>query len=348
MPDRRRPAYRCRALAGVALACVAANAQAASTLSWHCGKQRADVTIDARFGAERQQALGLWVRDSLDAVGQVYGAWPLDRIRVELRALGVASGLPWLQSMVHSTEALDAVPWGEVMRAERPGEPPTVLLVVNPRSDIDAIVADWVAYHELSHLLLPYRSGARWFVEGLATYYQNVAQARAGQLSERQMWQKLRDGFERGRNDNRWPKDKLWVVDEEVSRRHAYMRVYWTGTLYWLGLDVALRRAASGKQRSLDDALAGLRACCQGQRMHAWRIAERLDALTKKPWFTQRFDRIIESLGIPAYDPLLASIGVRADADGRVSLDDDAPHAALRADIAKLRFTDFRRRCDAG
>ena len=346
MPSRRRTP-----LGGLGLALVAcAVGSPASALTLRCGAQRADIEIDARFPAERRAALAGWVRHSLDAVGQVYGAWPLDRVRVAVRSLvapGDSSAARWLRSMAHALDGLDAVPWGEVQRTAG-ADPPTVLLVVNPLSGIDALTEDWVAYHELSHLFLPYRASARWFIEGLATYYQNVVQARAGALSERQMWQNLHDGLVRGRLGNRWPKDPLWLVDEEVSLRRAYMRVYWTGTLYWLGLDVALRRAG-GVRPSLDDALLALRGCCQGQRMHAWRIAKRLDALSATPWFTERFDRYVRSLGVPAHDRLLAFIGVRADSAGRVSLRADAPGSGLRARIAKPRFAAFRReRCKLG
>ena len=57
--------------------------------------------------------------------------------------------------------------------------------MVNPESSMQEITNDWTAFHELSHLLIPYRGhGDLWFSEGLATYYQNIIQARAGVLSE--------------------------------------------------------------------------------------------------------------------------------------------------------------------
>ena len=36
---------------------------------------------------------------------------------------------------------------------------------------------DWTASHEFAHLLLPYVSD-KWVSEGVASYYQNVLQAR--------------------------------------------------------------------------------------------------------------------------------------------------------------------------
>ena len=66
----------------------------------------------------------------------------------------------------------------------------------------DSLQRAWTGYHELAHLLIPYQGwGGAWFSEGLASYYQNILQARVGILTEQQMWQKLYEGFQRGRGD---------------------------------------------------------------------------------------------------------------------------------------------------
>ena len=73
------------------------------------------------------------------------------------------------------------------------------MLTVDTSHDLDAFLDSWTASHELSHLLLPYISRREaWLGEGFASYYQNVLRARAGMLSQREAWQKLHAGFERG------------------------------------------------------------------------------------------------------------------------------------------------------
>ncbi len=325
----------CLAVCWVAATLVAtlASRAAGAPTELRCGAQRASVEIDPAITGTRRAALARWVRYSLDSVGQIYGAWPQDRIHFSLRSLDASRFGP-----LGGFGEPGAVPWGQVTRGDAAGEPATVLLVVNPTASMDAITRDWVAYHEISHLLLPYRVGARWFVEGLATYYQNVVQARVGLLSETQMWQKMHEGLERGLADDRWSEDPLWQVDEDVGRRRAYLRVYWSGVRYWMGLDVALRRAG---HHTLDGVLLALRQCCRDQRLRAWHIAQRLDALSQTRWFTQRFDQYIKSRAVPAYGQLFGALGVRVDASGRLTLVADAPDSALRAGIAARRFRDF-------
>ena len=94
----------------------------------------------------------------------------------------------------------EPVPWGEVMR----GGGDAVHLYIDQTQPPAAFLADWVLMHELSHLLHPNLEGdGRWLYEGLATYYQEALRARAGSLTEADAWQRLHQGFERGRIDTR-------------------------------------------------------------------------------------------------------------------------------------------------
>ena len=81
----------------------------------------------------------------------------------------------------------------------RRGEVDRVEFFVTAEASAERLRQAWTGYHELAHLLIPYRGwGDAWFSEGLASYYQNLMQARAGVLSENEMWQRLYDGFRRG------------------------------------------------------------------------------------------------------------------------------------------------------
>src|SRR5690606_27411875 len=112
--------------------------------------------------------------------------------------------------------------------------------------------ADWTATHEFAHLLHPFLGDrGRWLSEGLASYYQNVLRARSGELSEEEAWEKLSQGFARGRAATSEQADPLEQVSWE-RQRGSTMRVYWSGAAYWLERDLALRRQGD----TLDQVLA--------------------------------------------------------------------------------------------
>jgi hypothetical protein len=244
--------------------------------------------------AERQQTY-VWLQRVTEALLTVYGEWPKDQFNITIQ-LGSSRNSP--------------VPWGQVTR----GNPDTVLLVVNPESDLQAITSDWTAFHELSHLLIPYRGhGDLWFSEGLATYYQNIIQARTGLLSEADLWQKLASGFERGRKQ----------------------RVHWSGVHYWLTADIKLRQQSQNK-KTLDHLLKQLKDCCQHKSMSAAAIAEQLDLLAGVELFKPLFIEYRTSLAMPDYNPVLTSLGVMTGQYNReydVVLITDAPSADIRRRI---------------
>jgi hypothetical protein len=149
----------------------------------------------------------------------------------------------------------DAAFWGEVTRGGGSG----VHLYVGADGEPDALVQDWTATHEFSHLLHPYLGNrGRWLSEGLASYYQNVLRARAGVLSAAEAWDRLEGGFSRGRRDNRSAGMRLEDASRRTSSLRTYMRVYWSGAAFWLEADVALRQRGS----SLDRILNQYADCC--------------------------------------------------------------------------------------
>ena len=68
--------------------------------------------------------------------------------------------------------------------------------------------------------LFPYDAGdSRWFSEGLASYYQNITQARIGMFNEQTMWQKLYDGFERGNKQQNYRHQTLDYVSDNIAHK---------------------------------------------------------------------------------------------------------------------------------
>ena len=252
-----------------------------------------------------------------DSLAGVYGRWPRDSWRVEVTPVTLYSD--------------DPVPWAQVHR----GDPDTVSLYIDAMASAEKLRHNWTAYHEFSHLLIPYRGwGDIWFSEGLASYYQNLLQARAGFLDEAAMWQKLYEGFRRGQN-NRRPDLSLASLSSQMRENRSYMRVYWSGAWYFLSADVELRRRTNSTQ-SLDTALAQLNACCADRAMSAREMAARLDQLTGQLLFLPLFEQVAASQDIPAFDTIFTELGLRIEND-RVILEEGSAGVSIRQGICRGR-----------
>jgi hypothetical protein len=267
--------------------------------------------------------VSIWVTAAARQVTLAYGTFPVSRVQVLIvPVLGV-----WPN---RSGPTLEAVPFARVMR----NGGFTVQFFVNQTAPLAEYLADWTAPHEFSHLLLPYvRRTDAWVSEGFASYYQNVLMARAGVLDERGAWQKLWEGFERGRRERY--DDTL----DESMRRHGpnmLMRMYWSGAAVALMADVELRRASPPS--SLDTLLATMRDCCLGND-RTWsglELFQRFDEIAGRAVWVPLYRSTAQATEFPDVDPVLTQLGVRR-VDGRVVLDDRAPFADIRQSIMAPR-----------
>jgi hypothetical protein len=282
-----------------------------------------ELVVDLHFmipSARRQDVLN-WVQSSAELLASVYGRWPRSNWRIEVTPMGLY------------TE--DSIPWAQVTR----GEPDTVSFYIDAMASERALVTNWTTYHELSHLLIPYRGwGDMWFSEGLASYYQNLLQARAGIIDERMMWQKLYEGFERGRN-NRRPDLTLAELSPNMRENRSFMRVYWSGAWYFLSADVELRRI-SGGSLTLDSALGMLNVCCRDRSMSAREIVRKLDYLTANTVFTSLFAQVSNSRALPPAAALFDDLGIAIE-EGRVSILSDHPGSHIRRSIGGFGLRDY-------
>lgn len=215
------------------------------------------------------------------------------------------------------------VPFGRVVRDG--GE--TIEFFIDDGATIDAFYDDWTATHEFSHLMLPYlHSRHRWISEGFASYYQNLLMARGGRYEARRAWQKLYDGFERGRRSG-----PGMSPNEAAERRSGgLMKMYWSGAALALMADVELRRRSGGRE-SLDGVLDELSHCCvpAGQSWSGPDLFEKLDSFLDEPLFMPLYRRYADRRGFPEVRDTLTALGVGIRA-GRVELDDNAELASIR------------------
>lgn len=254
------------------------------------------ISWDGEFTPAEKEKLHRWLTVSTDTMLLLNGTWPRDEIRIELQPLNAA----------------EAVPFARVLRRNPQG----VRFYVNPSRTLDEFITDWTAYHEFTHLFIPYPGMADvWFSEGLASYYQNILQYRAGLITAEDAKAKLRQGFERGRDNNQHNDLTLTQLSDRMHERRAYMRVYWSGALYFLEADLALRSGTDGSPdiNTLDDVLREYGECCLNSSPHTGEdIAREFDRIAGRQLFTRLYDRYSQSTAIPDFEPMLDSRGMES------------------------------------
>jgi len=264
------------------------------------------------------EAILNWVQAAATDVSLAYGRFPNPSPQVVVIPVG------------DSGRGSGAVPFGRVVRDG--GE--TVELFVNQQQPLEAFLDDWTATHEFSHLMLPYLDRQhRWISEGFAQYYQNVLLARSGAYDPQRTWQKLYEGFERGRRS----RPELSPNDAAARRgRGTTMKVYWSGAALALMADVELRRQSGGRE-TLDQVLMRLQSCCLPSA-RTWTGPElftTLDSLAGKPVFMPLYRRYADTSGFPDTAPLLAELGLQIE-DGRVELRRNGRLGNIRGAITEL------------
>ena len=201
------------------------------------------------------------------------------------------------------------------------------MLLVARDASPEALVADWTLPHELSHLWHPFvERRSAWLSEGLATYYQEVARARAGAIPAARAWRRLYEGAALGRDAS----TTLAEASERVFQTYDFPRVYWGGAAIALLADVELRRR-SGGTRSLDDVVAELSRCCAGDP-RAWRaedLIDRMDAIAGTPVFSALVSRHVTGTEHADLAATFARLGLRRRGED-FELVDDAPAAWIR------------------
>ena len=262
--------------------------------------------------AEAKQRLDAWLARVSNAAVSAYGKLPLADVQVLVVPVGASR---------------EPVEFGQSTRGQGHG----LTLFVDAAQPPSAFDRDWVAVHEMSHLFHPYLGDrGSWLAEGLATYYQNVLRARAGLLTPAGAWEQIDAGFARGRSATRARDDTLERAAAAVEGRPNFMRIYWSGTAYWLEADLELRRA-SGNTLSVDEALRRFDACClpdyDGWRPEAF--VAKLDALVGGDVFRRKFDAYRARRDFPDLSVSYRALGIARSGD-RLVFDDAAPDAGVR------------------
>ena len=259
-----------------------------------------------------------WLSATAHDVSLAYGRFPNPSPQIVVLAVGG-----------DRKNSRSAVPFGRVVRDG--GE--TVELYVDQTQPLEALLADWTATHEFSHLMLPYLDRRqRWISEGFSQYYQNVLLARSGTYDEMYAWQKLYEGYERGRK-SRPELSPNEATDRDV--KGGLMKVYWSGAALALMADVTLRERSAGEE-SLDDVLEKFQACClPSDRVWTGKdLFTKFDSLASVPVFMPLYRRHADTAGFPDTNDVFERLGVSVS-DAVVSLRHNAELQLIRESITE-------------
>lgn len=278
--------------------------------------------------AEEKKKLHDWLARVSRAVLSAYGRLPLPDVQV----LMIPVGQLGLASRAVAAFAPRAVHFGQSIR----GQGNALELLVDPRRPAAEFDDDWIAVHELSHLMHPYLGDrGSWVAEGLATYYQNILRARSGLLTPTQAWDRLQEGFSRGAANK--GDGTLERAAANMHRSHTFQRIYWSGAAYWLTVDRDLRRA-SGRKLSMELALSRFRDCCLPS-YRPWRpqdFVTKLDDLLRVKTFSQRYREFAAMQEFPDWKKLYSELGIRTGGE-HLAFVADAVDAAAREQITAPR-----------
>lgn len=263
-----------------------------------------DVTLpDGPMKLSRNELLG-WVRACATTVADYYGHFPVPHLTLRIRSSS-GSGI------------------GHGVTYARDGG--LIFISVGRDADIAATRDDWVLVHEMIHLAFPsMQDDQHWIEEGISTYIEPVARARAGGIPVKEVWRTfVRD----------MPKGQPEPGDQGLDNTHTWGRTYWGGALFCLVADVRIRERTKNR-KGLDDALRGINRG-GGNINEDWDIQKTLALGDKATGTTVLHDLYQAMRDKPTpvdLDQLWTKLGIQMK-DGSVAFDDNAPESNIRKAI---------------
>ncbi len=266
--------------------------------------QVAGAQLEVQFAPgldHRLQRLALtWVRRSAQTVAGYFGRFPV----------------------THVVLLVVPVDGGGVRAGTTFGEPELMIRLRLGRGTSQAQLRDdWILVHEMVHLALPRVAPAHnWLHEGVATYVESVARARAGWLTAATVWRGWMASM---------PKGQPQEGDAGLDHTPSWGRTYWGGAIFCLRADVQMLTRSAGRV-GLRQALQGVLAA-GGHFGLAWpvdRILATADAAVRQTTLTDLYQQLKASPQPTDLDALWRSLGVMDS-----GFDDAAPLAAVRRAI---------------
>lgn len=223
----------------------------------------------AQFDAEQQSKLKAWLDKAVKASQTALGEYPFT-----------------MALHLHPRKANQPVPWANTWRQDQQ----SVHFYVDTRFPLQRFVNDWTAYHELSHLAIPYLgSWNSWFAEGFASFMQYQLMADAGVLEG-----SLEDAYRsKIKPQARWYNSQYSAasVARRLMQNRQYAAAYWGGAWFFVLADRQLRQDYG---KGLSQLISEYQSCCRNESEDIQQLVTALDAMLEKPVFVpllQRFEQ---------------------------------------------------------
>jgi hypothetical protein len=265
-----------------------------------------DVSLDAAAPADLRKLVLDWIAMAARAVTTYYTKYPVPHVSIAVRlqdGKGVDSGRAFGWERAH------------------------ISISAGRSTTAAGFADDWTMTHEMVHLAFPsVAENHHWIEEGLATYVEPIARARAGDLLPEKVWGDMADSMSQG-----LPKSG----DRGLDYTHTWGRTYWGGALYCLLADIEIRKR-TGNRLGLEDALRGILKA-GGSIQVEWPLERALkiaDQAVGVPALEELYDRMKATPISPDLDQLWKSLGVERRGE-TVVFDNSAPFAAIRRAITE-------------
>lgn len=203
-------------------------------------KQAVYFRYEDTFSEAEKLKLENWITTTSDAAQRVLGTFPFD-----------------LYYHFHREDsAAQAVVFGHTARTDTLN---AAHFYVDPTYPAEALLEDWIAPHEISHLAIPKLGKPNlWFFEGFATYMSRQVMIETGVLTRSEVdsinatrIKAVRDKFE--------TTSLLPAVADSLIANHHYPAVYWMGASFFDQVD---QKLAIGGAPPLVDVLKEFQTCC--------------------------------------------------------------------------------------
>lgn len=265
----------------------------------HIGGGDVAVSISPEKAGISDDAIIKWVRTAAQAATAYYGRFPVPHVEVHVVVDGsgkIHGGVTYGGRLIRIHLGLDTT-----------------------QADLDD---DWMMTHEMFHLAFPDMGDEHlWMNEGLSTYLEPIARAQIGNLSVDELWRQTVEGMPQGQPE---------PGDRGLDRTHTWGRTYWGGAMFWLLADVRIRQQTHNR----DGLARALRAILDagGDGSADWtvdRVVEVGDRTTHTNVLKDLYAEMATNPVKVDLDALWKHLGIQYS-NGRVTLDDHAPLAAVR------------------
>jgi len=213
------------ALSGLAFA---SHISAQEAAQLQIGGGQIEVAFSSSPSATQRKLVLDWVSLAAHAVTVYYERFPADHVLIRVRFFdgrGVRGG--------------QTFGWNGAL----------IKIEVGQSSTAADFARDWMMTHEMVHLAFPsVAERHHWIEEGLSTYVESVARARAGDLTLEKAWGDLFDGLPQGLPAS---------GDRGLDLTPTWGRTYWGGAISCLLADVELRQR-TGNRLGFEHALRAI------------------------------------------------------------------------------------------